>query len=123
MDCGSCTTLSASEQNKWLGSVYLSSWLSTFFAVAEVVRHFKVGVSFYVGGRVISYGYTGMLFFIWRGSGRVGVSYINVFISANCSRSYSCSGEERYSCRLQILCGDRSDRECHFLIIAASRCQ
>ena len=68
--------------------------------------NFKVGVSFYVGGRVFSYGYTGMLFFIWRGS----------------SRSYPCSGEERYGCRLQILCGDRSDCECHFLIIAASRC-
>ena len=37
--------------------------------------NFKVGVSFYVGGRVISYGYTGMLFIIWRGSGRVGVYF------------------------------------------------
>ena len=32
------------------------------------------------------------------------------------------SGEDRYGCRLQVLCGDSSGCERHVLIIAASRC-
>ena len=73
-------------------------------------------------GVLFPMGMIGMLFFIWRGRVVSYPLYKPVLFWQTALEAIPCSGEDRYDSRLQILCGDRSGCERHFLIIAASRC-